>query len=80
VYTVKAYDHLLLRGKFNLSYTDDDRKLQEMIAHTVEVAKPHWTGRDMSMRESFQQNSKAIMTAAIVGGGYHQIISFELFS
>jgi hypothetical protein len=39
VYAVKAYDHLLLRGKFNLSYTDDDGNLQEMIAHTVEVAK-----------------------------------------
>jgi hypothetical protein len=44
------------------------------------LKRSHWTGRDMRMRESFQQNTKAIVTAAITGGGYHQIISFELFS
>ena len=38
-YALEAYDHVLLRGKFSLSYTDNDGKLQEMIAHTVEVAK-----------------------------------------
>lgn len=39
VFALKAYDHVLLRGKFSLLYTDDHGKPQEMIAHTVEVAK-----------------------------------------
>jgi ketosteroid isomerase-like protein len=39
VYAVKADDHMLLRGKFKLSYIDEGGELQEMIAHTVEVAK-----------------------------------------
>ena len=46
VYAVEAYDHVLLRGKFSLSYTDNDGKLEELIANTVEVAKRgsdgHW--------------------------------------
>lgn len=39
VYSVENDDLALLRGVFTLSYTDEDGKPQQMIAHSVEVAK-----------------------------------------
>jgi ketosteroid isomerase-like protein len=39
VYSVENDDLVLLRGIFTLSYTDEDAKPQQMIAHSVEVAK-----------------------------------------
>jgi hypothetical protein len=37
-------DLVLLRGIFTLSYTDEDAKPQQMITHSVEVAKRAATG------------------------------------
>jgi uncharacterized protein (TIGR02246 family) len=39
VYSVENDDLVLLRGIFTLSYTDEDAKPQQMITHSVEVAK-----------------------------------------
>jgi len=39
VYSVENDDLVLLRGIFTLCYTDEDAKPQQMIAHSVEVAK-----------------------------------------
>jgi uncharacterized protein (TIGR02246 family) len=39
VYSVENDDLLLLRGIFALSYTDEDGRAQQMITHSIEVAK-----------------------------------------
>jgi uncharacterized protein (TIGR02246 family) len=45
VYSVENDDLVLLRGIFALSYTGEDGKPQQMITHSIEVAKRGSDGR-----------------------------------
>jgi ketosteroid isomerase-like protein len=47
IYALEADGLALLRGKFTVSYTDEEQKPQRFIAETVEVAR---RGRDGQWR------------------------------